>query len=139
LTGGDLERIAGFAGRSDFWEFRRPENPDYLDQDDDPNWLHYTLRSDGTRRVLKRGASGDCGFLTATGCRLPVSVRPLICLLHPFTYTEKGIDGTGSDCPSHLLPEGETLLESLSMNPAQGEEWRARLYSELRKGVRVAL
>lgn len=50
ITPGDLERIAGYTGKSDFFEYRRPADPEYLDQSDDPLWAAYVFRPDGTRK-----------------------------------------------------------------------------------------
>ena len=33
------------------------------DQDDDPTWQRHVFRADGSRRILKRRANGDCTFL----------------------------------------------------------------------------
>jgi Fe-S-cluster containining protein len=135
LTAGDLERIRRYTGQSDFWEDRVP-SPEYLDQDDDPNWNRYVLRPDGTRRVLKRSANGDCGFLTECGCRLPVEVRPVVCRLYPYDYTEAGLRGVDDHyCPTaQITPPGRTLLEVLDMRLADAQRWHRLLYEELRTG-----
>lgn len=136
VTFGDVARIQGHTGRpDDFTEYRAPVDPSYLDQDeDDPNWLRYTIRSDGTRHVLKRQPGGDCTFLGPQGCILPEEVRPLVCRLYPFMYNEQGL--TGSDegyCPvERVAPPGVTMLTVLGMSPADGERWRSMLYDELR-------
>ena len=52
VTDGDLQRIATYVGRADFWEYQKPRDPVYsMHQPADPHWLHYTVRPDGTRRL----------------------------------------------------------------------------------------
>lgn len=134
ITPGDLERIAADTGESDFYEYRRPANLEYLDQSDDPLWAACVFRPDGTRRVLRRSESEGCLFLGTGGCRLPLEVRPLVCRLYPFEYTEQGLQSVnGTMCPIQLLAPGETLLQSLGMDAETAEEWRRRLYAEIRQ------
>jgi hypothetical protein len=78
VTRGDVRRIEEHSGRTDFHEFRQPENPIYQpdDQFDDPVWQENVFQPDGSRRVLKREAGGDCTFLGSAGCTLPLEVRP---------------------------------------------------------------
>lgn len=133
VTPGDVERIAAHTGRGEFYEFRAPGNPEYLPQDDDPAWRDQAFRPDGTRRVLRREANGDCTFLGSKGCTLPLEVRPLVCRLYPFEYTEAGLtDELASGCPLELLRPGEQLLTALDMHRSDGERWRQQLYAELR-------
>ena len=70
-TPGDVRRIARVHRSDEFTEFRPPDDPVYLEQDDDPVWRENVFRADGTRRVLKRQANGDCTFLgeRAASCR----------------------------------------------------------------------
>ena len=133
LTHGDIERIHQFTHQTDFFEYRIPADPDYLDQDDDPNWLTYTMHSNGSRRVLKHLDSGNCSFLTGTGCILPKEIRPLICRMHPYNYTEQGITGVCPECPQELLEQGQTILDALDMSYPEAERWWLQLYSELRQ------
>jgi Fe-S-cluster containining protein len=169
VTTGDVARIAAHTNLSGFTQRTRPTDPAYLEPDpDDPNWGRYTIAADGTRRVLvrqdgvnpgasgHRGGAGDCTFLGPAGCVLPEDVRPLVCRLYPFMYTERGLDRPDSEsggldeswCPTHLffdagrralpasnLPPGTprtTMLTVLRMDPQQAEAWRAMLYAELR-------
>lgn len=132
LSAGDLERITGYTGAADFFELRKPKSPEYLDQDDDPNWNLYTLFADGSRRVVKHGSPGICWFLTTRGCLLPEQVRPLVCRLHPVEFTEEKIVGLSPECPAEHLPAGETVLVNLEMNLDLAETWRQQLYAELR-------
>jgi uncharacterized protein len=134
LTVGDLERMSRLVGHSAFFEYRPITNPAYLDQPDDPNWLMYTLRGDGTRRVLQRNPAGKaCQFLLPNGCLFPIAARPLVCRLYPFHYNEQGILGVASECPEYFLPAGTTILEALDMAYQDAEEWRQQLYAELRQ------
>lgn len=135
VTDGDIQRIRTHVGQSDFWEYVKPVHPDLVkEQPEDPNWLRYTLRPDGTRPHLKRHLSGDCTFLGPSGCSLPTDTRPLICRLYPYDYTETGITGTVPGCPLYLLAEGQTLLQAIGMNRVDAERWRQQLYHELRDG-----
>lgn len=134
VTGGDRARIAAHSGRRDFWEYRVPADPSYLDQDDDPNWLKWAFRPDGSRAVLRRRDGGDCTFLGPAGCTLPLDVRPLVCRLYPFTYTERGIDGVSDECPPEVIPPGSNILKVLDLRVEDAEPWRAQLYAELRDG-----
>ena len=136
VTKGDRLRIAEHTGQQEFWERRAPTDPVYLQQDDDPNWLKWVFAPDGTRPILRRRTAGDCGFLETAGCTLPVDVRPLVCRLYPFTYTERGIDGVSDGCPKEVIPPGSTILKVLDMNRAEADEWHALLYAELRSGER---
>jgi len=138
VTQGDLARIEAHTGRDDFWTRRAPSNPEYAEPDEsDPNWSRWTFAPDGTRRLLKRKPTGDCTFLGEQGCVLPLEVRPLVCRLYPFAYTESGLDGIDDDyCPTAmLLPQndpGATMLTVLDMREADGERWRRALYAELK-------
>ncbi len=136
VTAGDRERIAEHTGRTDFWADRVPTNPAYAAQDDDPNWLAWAFNADGSRPTLNRRESGDCGFLTPTGCSLPMEVRPLVCRLYPYTYTERGIDGVSDECPREVIPPGDNILNVLDMRRADADRWHDMLYAELRTGRR---
>jgi uncharacterized protein len=133
VTPGDVERIAGVVGERDFYEFRAPADPIYMQQDDDPIWPRLVYKkSDGTRRVLKQQANGDCVFLGPQGCRLPTESRPLICRLYPFDFNERGIVPVlARGCPVELLAPGESLLKTLEMNYNDADALRRQLYAEL--------
>jgi Fe-S-cluster containining protein len=135
ITDGDLQRITDHVGRSDFWEYCRPPDPELVQpQAHDPNWIPYTLRADGTRPQLKHQASGDCTFLTPTGCSLPTEVRPLVCRLYPYNYTEQRITGTVPGCPLYLLETRQTLSQGIGIRLEDAKRWRQQLYDELRAG-----
>jgi Fe-S-cluster containining protein len=134
LTPGDVRRIEAHVGRGDFHEWRRPEDPTYLDQDeDDPNWYRATVAADGTRHVLRRRSDGDCTFLGPKGCTLALEVRPLICRIYPYSFTESGLTGEDADyCPTRLLGDRNgSMLSTLGMDPSSAEQWRRQLYEEL--------
>jgi Fe-S-cluster containining protein len=134
VTPGDVERIAEYTGRRDTYVYRVPDNPSYLDQDDDPAWRDHVFRVDGTRRVLKRRASGDCHFLGSAGCVLPTEVRPLVCRIYPYDYTEDGIqEELATGCPLELLPAGQGLIEALDMWRTDAVRWHRQLYEEIRE------
>jgi Fe-S-cluster containining protein len=133
ITPGDAQRIAEHTGGGDFYEFRPPENPVYLQQDDDPIWSETVFkRPDGTRRVLRRKENGDCAFLGEAGCRLPLETRPLICRLYPYDYNEHGLYPLlAQGCPQELLRPGHSLLQELAMNEHDAQRWHHQLYQEL--------
>lgn len=133
VTEGDVQRIRRAIGQENFWEYKIPVDPEYSDhQELDPNWLLYTVREDGSRRVLKKQVIGKCLFLGATGCKLAMDTRPIVCRLFPYDYTERGISGIVSECPTHLLDAGENLITALNMSREAGEHWWHMLYTELR-------
>jgi Fe-S-cluster containining protein len=127
-----VKRIDDHIGRGDFYEFRKAENPDYADQDDDPVWRDRVFRADGTRRVLKRQENGDCTFLGPRGCALPLEMRPLICRIYPYDYNADGIAADlASGCPLELLRPGQGLIQALDMNLNDARRWRDQLYEEI--------
>ncbi len=133
VTWGDIERIEGHTGRDDVYEYRAPVNPDYLDQDDDPTWVRYVIRPDGTRRVLLQRSGGDCLFLGMQGCELPLEVRPLVCRLYPYDFDEAGIaDTPAQGCPVHVLGAWRQLLEEMDMNLEEARQWHRQLYEEMK-------
>jgi Fe-S-cluster containining protein len=137
VTRGDVERIARHTGDRSFVERRVPVDPAYLEaDDDDPDWLRYTVRADGTRRVLRRRSSGACTFLGTAGCTLPASTRPLVCRLYPHAYTETQLDGVDSEyCPTAILsPDRQPMTAVLGISVEDAEAWRRQLYEELRHG-----
>lgn len=133
ITPGDVRRISAVAGDLQFVEWTRTTDPSYLDQDDDPVWREHVFHSDGSRRILKFDAGGDCIFLDSRGCRLPMAVRPLLCRLHPFTYTADHIDAEPDEgCPRHLLVSGESVFEAVQTSLALAQQWHRQLYEEIR-------
>ncbi|MCU0875362.1 MAG: hypothetical protein MUE50_23780 [Pirellulaceae bacterium] len=133
MTWGDIERIEDYTGRDDFHEYRAPVNPDYLDQDDDPTWVRYVIRPDGTRRVLLQRSGGDCLFLGMQGCELPLEARPLVCRLYPYDFDESGIaDTPAQGCPVHVLDSWRQLLAEMDMNLEEARQWHRQLYEEMK-------
>lgn len=134
VTLSDIRRIRRFTGTGEFWEYRVPWNPEYLDVGDDPLWQSRVIRRDNSRRVLKQQVGGDCVFLTSTGCRIPMEVRPLVCRLHPCQYDERGIQpGLSPECPWYLLASDHSPHEAVSMSPADADRWHRLLYQEIRE------
>jgi Fe-S-cluster containining protein len=132
VTPGDVQRIELHSGRDDFCEYQLPENPEYADQDDDPVWRDHVFRPDGSRRVLKRHEDGDCTFLGPHGCVLPLEVRPLVCRIYPYDYSEAGIlEDLSPGCPLELLRPGQGLIAALDMNVEDARRWRDQLYEEI--------
>ena len=133
VTTGDVARIVAHTGRRDFFEYRAVDNPNYGDQDDDPVWRDHVFRPDGTRRVVRHQANGDCWFLGPIGCVLPLEARPLVCRLYPFDYTSEGIqDELAEGCPLGLLRPGQELLPVLNMRREDAVQWHRQLYDEMR-------
>jgi Fe-S-cluster containining protein len=131
-TPGDVHRIREYTGLAEFTEFGIPKDPSYGDQDDDPLWDQHVFRADGSRRVVKRQANGDCLFLGERGCILPLETRPLICRIYPYDYTEKGIDADLAEgCPLELLRSGQGLIDALDMNLEDARRWHRQLYQEI--------
>lgn len=133
VTPGDVGRISAYTARRDFHEYRAPLNEVY-EVDDDPAWQENVFRPDGTRRILKRLASGNCPFLGPHGCTLPLEVRPLLCRIYPYEFDEQGIKQgvLAPGCPLELLPPGQGLLQALDMNLHDAQRWHAQLYQEIR-------
>lgn len=137
VTLGDVERIRRHTRSDGFYAHRAPVDPAYAEPDpDDPEWPARTVRADGKRRVLNRQGNGDCAFLGAFGCVLPMDVRPIVCRLYPFEYTAKGILGSDPEyCPTRMLaPNGEPMTQVLRMSVGEAETWRRQLYEEIRDG-----
>lgn len=133
VTQADVARIQAATGERDFHEFRVPENPDYLDQDDDPVWAHFVFRADQSRRILKHKDDGDCHFLSVFGCRLPLETRPLVCRIYPYDYSNGRLTGLVQGlCPVTLLEPGQSLTVALGMEQTeQPSRWIADLYKEI--------
>jgi len=131
VTRGDIGRIETHVGRNGFWERKRVGDQSILDQPDDLRFVQWGFDEQGARRVLKRRENGACTFLSVHGCTLPGHVRPLICRLYPFRYTEGGLDGSDAHCPTELVPPGRTILQVLDVRRVEAETWHRQLYHEL--------
>ncbi len=133
VTKGDCERIIRCCSMSDFHEYRGCSHLDYADQGNDPMWRQYVFRADGSRRVLKRLADGNCLFLGASGCSLPLTARPLVCRLYPHLYSAGGIavewDG---ECPAARTKAGPLLEKGIAgVQWQQAVQWHRMLYGEI--------
>ncbi|HBB41525.1 MAG: hypothetical protein COW73_04150 [Nitrospirae bacterium CG18_big_fil_WC_8_21_14_2_50_70_55] len=132
LTPGDVRRIAGATGLTDFCEFSPPVNPAYGDQADDPAWARAVFRPDGSRRILRHQGNGDCCFLGATGCSLPAAAKPLICRIYPYEYANGRLTGLATTCPVDLLGPDDALPAAVGMPPlSECAAWVAQLYREI--------
>lgn len=137
LTSGDVDRIAQVLQSRDFFEFRTSKDPAYNDQEDDPVWVSSVFRPDGSRRVVKHDDQGNCVFLGASGCKLNLESRPLVCRLHPHLYNFNQIYSFISpDCPVALLEPEERLEEIIQgFDQTRAMLWHKMLYEELGKEV----
>jgi Fe-S-cluster containining protein len=132
ITPEDRQRIRLLSGKLEFVEWSPTTDPAYLDQDDDPIWQRHVLDRDGRRRILKRKPNGDCLFLGTRGCFLPMDVRPLLCRLHPLTYTADRIDAEPDEgCPRHLLSAEESVFDAIHMTMELARQWHRQLYEEI--------
>jgi len=103
-----------------------------LPENDDPPWQQHVFRLDGSRRVLKQQLSGDCIFLTGSGCFLELEVRPLVCRLYPLTYTFAGVQAEPDGrCPVNRFSQGKKVLDVFGMSMSMAFRWHADLYNEM--------
>lgn len=128
LTTGDMARIGAFAPDAvPFWERRR-----VVREASDELWSRI-FDAEGAVRVLRLTAAGDCAFLGEKGCRLPMDVRPLVCRLYPYEYSESSLTGIHAHlCPWPERENAPLLLALLEMNRDLAEGWRKSLYEEIR-------
>jgi Fe-S-cluster containining protein len=133
VTRGDCERIRNANGAADFFEYRNCSVAAYAEQDDDPLWRQYVFRRDGSRRVLKSLADGNCLFLGPAGCSLALSARPLVCRLYPHLYSADGIAGVwDSECPATRTQVGAQLEQGIAgVQWSQAVQWHRMLYAEI--------
>ena len=133
VTHGDCERIRSANGATDFFEFRGCSLAAYAEQDDDPLWRQYVFRSDGSRRVLKRLANGNCLFLGPAGCSLALSARPLVCRLYPHLYSAEGIAGAwDNECLAARTRTGAQIEQGIAgVQWPQALQWHRMLYAEI--------
>lgn len=132
ITDKDIERVAAHVGHRNFVVYEEPE-PWYLEPFYDTNWVPLVLRPDGRLKILKRKADKSCGFLAENGCVLPFAVRPRLCQLHPYTFTEEGIIGLDMECLiSHEKNAYEYLAEH-DMPLEEAKKWQKELYEELNR------
>ena len=135
VTPQDVKRIRDAMDSNEFFEYREPDNPAYADQSDDPVWQAWVVGSQNRRRVLRHDSRGDCLFLTAAGCRLPLEARPLICRLHPHRYNHQGLyPEISPDCPLELLQPEERLEQMiLGFDRESTSRWHHMLYDEIQQ------
>lgn len=131
VTLGDIKRISMYYG-DDFYE-----NVDaaqiYLDcvkEQNDPLWDSVTIRN-GKRRVIKKGNDNiSCYFLTKNGCMLPTELKPLVCRLYPYGFTENGLFiSESAGCPTDLV--GDNQPKAVGINEKDAVYWHEELYKEL--------
>ena len=130
LTSGDVRRISQFLAADGFSTIEKAD-PAYIDPGDDPVWTALTIRPEGTRRVLKRTEDQRCLMLDEAGCRLPMHVRPLVCRLHPYVFTETGISGIDQSCLIAKAVDWTSEMQHLGMAMDTACQWHRLLYCEL--------
>jgi uncharacterized protein len=130
VTIGDVRRITDFLGQDGFVTFERLA-PEYEDATGDPAWSSLILNADGYRRVLLRASNNACCFLRREGCGLPMGVRPLLCRLHPYDFTQEGLAGISAECPLSSLRDWQAVLEQMGLSPAIARNWHQALYAEI--------
>ncbi len=135
MSRNDEARIRRTIGDEAFTEYAPPADPDYLpDPALDPVWHRIFAADGGRRRILAHRPGGDCHFLTPTGCRLALEVRPMVCRLYPYDYDDRTIKGVnGHFCPEPERDNPALLLAELTMNRDQAEAWRRELYRDIRE------
>ncbi|MBN1759360.1 MAG: YkgJ family cysteine cluster protein [Chitinispirillaceae bacterium] len=130
LTSGDVKRITAVLLRNDYFHFEKADE-DYLDPGDDPIWIRITIKSDGTRRVVKRSGERHCSLLGPAGCRLALEERPLVCRLYPVAYTTDWIDGIDPSCPIAHAARPDELLNLIGTTRTDARRWHRMLMNEL--------
>ena len=131
MTRSDAGRIRAVVGNEPFSEYLSPGETYVPDFEADPVWARI-FGPDGRRRILAHRENGDCCFLTPSGCRLPLTVRPLVCRLYPFDYNETTIKGVHPHfCPPPERDNPSLILALLAMNRDEAEAWRRMLYQEI--------
>ena len=130
VTLGDVYRISEFLGENGFVTFKRIA-AEYEDAAGDSTWSSLILQADGSRRILKRTADNSCCFLRRQGCVLPTEVRPLLCRIYPYNFTEEGLAGISAGCPLALAHDWQVILEEMGMLPALALNWHQTLYAEI--------
>ncbi len=133
VTWGDCRRIGYHTQRRDFYEYQGCDDLAYADQTEDPIWQQHVFRPDGSRRVLKRKANGDCCFLSPQGCQLPLTVRPLVCRLFPHTYSATGIfEGWDQECPAaRAIAKVSLEIGIAGVAEEEAARWHQLLYDEV--------
>lgn len=136
ITDKDIDRVAAHVGHRDFFVYEFPEAW-YLEPSYDQDWLPLVLQPDGRLQILKRKEEDkSCGFLGDKGCVLPFDVRPRLCQLHPYMFTEKGIIGLDMDCLISHMDKVEEYLAEHDMPIEKAKAWQKELYDELLKARR---
>jgi len=77
-------------------------------------------------------------MLAESGCILPMTIRPLICRLHPYSFTEADISGIDPTCPISCEGNWPVLLEQLGMAIGEARKWHQLLYGELHTDKKAA-
>jgi Fe-S-cluster containining protein len=133
VTWGDCRRIFAHTHRKDFFEYRVCADTAYADQGDDPVWQQHVFRADGSRRVLLQQPNGDCLFLNATGCQLPLAVRPLICRLFPHLYSVAGLIGQWDPgCLAAQKDANAPIVHGIAgVGGTEAPRWHRMLYDEI--------
>jgi hypothetical protein len=130
LTPGDLARIARHTRRGGFSRVAAARSI-YLEASADPVWRTHVLGVSGRRRILRRRRDGECVFLAADGCVLPLEVRPLLCRIFPYDFDHRGLTRPDPTCPVARDPDPEATLASMGMGRETVRRWHRQLYDEI--------
>ena len=131
VTPGDIKRISSFTNSTEFYVAAAMKG---IYRNCDPAWKDLILDANRRRNIIRLTKNGQCVFLKKEGCQLPMTVKPLLCRLHPYDFNEQGITGIYRYCPIAKLPNGEDVLRDMGMSSKMVKKWHATLYRELRAG-----
>lgn len=132
ITLGDVARIRAAEPGADFFHIRHIAPDAYRSHLPYDTVWGRVLASESGVRILRHTESGDCHFLSESGCRLSLDARPLVCRLYPYDYNPATLKGVyGHVCPSPERENGSLLLALLGMNRDRAQGWRALLYNEI--------
>ncbi len=131
VTVNDVIRISK-AGYVNFFSFELPSII-YAPSCNDPSWGKYVFHPDGSRRILLRKEEKKCFFLAENGCLLPLAIRPLVCRIYPYLFTDKEISGISNFCPISRMADSRRILERMGMAVENIKRWHAQLYREIER------
>ncbi len=69
---------------------------------------------------------------------MPMTVKPLLCRIHPYDFNEHGVTEIYKYCPIAKKPNSEEILKDMGMSYSVVKKWHALLYREIREEKRSA-